>query len=182
MKRKIIEQVEIPEGALCEYTEGNIKCKKDSQEFIKKINLPGINVKIESDKIVFYCEKGNKKDYKIIKTLTAHLRNLFNGLTKKYIYHLEAVNVHFPMTLKIEGNELIIGNFLGEKVPRKAKILQNVEVEIKNQDITISSNDKESAGQTAGNFEKATKVTKKDNRIFQDGIYITEKPKSGGDE
>ena len=80
------------------------------------------------------------------------------------------------MTLKIEGNKLAVNNFLGEKIPRYAYILPNVEVQIKGSLITILSTDKEAAGQTAANFEKATKVTNRDRRIFQDGIYIHDKP------
>ena len=81
------------------------------------------------------------------------------------------------MTLKIKNNELIINNFLGEKVPRKATIFPNVEVEIKGNIIKVSSIDKEAAGHTAANMEKATKVKKRDRRIFQDGIFITKKEK-----
>jgi large subunit ribosomal protein L6 len=80
------------------------------------------------------------------------------------------------MTLKVEGSKLAINNFLGEKKPRFAEILPNVNVDIKGQNITVSSPDKEAAGQTAANFEKATKVKNRDRRIFQDGIYIVEKP------
>jgi len=50
-------------------------------------------------------------------------------------------------------------------------------VEIKGNQITISSNNVERAGQTAANIEKATKISKKDRRVFQDGCFITEKPK-----
>jgi len=80
------------------------------------------------------------------------------------------------MTLKLEGDKLKISNFLGEKISRVAQVLPNVEVEIKGNEITISSHNKESAGQTAANFEKATKVKGRDRRIFQDGIFITHKP------
>jgi large subunit ribosomal protein L6 len=79
------------------------------------------------------------------------------------------------MTLKLEKNKLLINNFLGEKNPRVANILSGVDVDIKGQNITISSHDKTSAGQTAANIEKATKIRLRDRRIFQDGIYLIER-------
>jgi large subunit ribosomal protein L6 len=80
------------------------------------------------------------------------------------------------MILKLDKNKLIISNFLGEKVSRHATILPNVDVQIKGAKITITSNDKEAAGQTAANIEKASIVRNRDRRVFQDGIYIIEKP------
>lgn len=41
--------------------------------------------------------------------------------------------------------------------------------------IKIESFNKEAAGQTAANIEKTTMVRAKDRRVFQDGIFITEK-------
>ena len=79
------------------------------------------------------------------------------------------------MTLKVEKNYLIINNFLGEKTPRHAKILPEVSVDIKGPKVIVSSRNKESAGQTVANIEKATIVRKRDRRVFQDGIFLVER-------
>lgn len=176
MKKKLSEQLEIPAGVSCESADKILKCTKDGIELSKSIDIPSITARVADNKIFFECKSGNKRDYKIIKSLIAHTKNMFSGLEKEYVYNLESCNVHFPMTMKIEGNKLAINNFLGEKTPRFAKILPGVKVDIKGQKITISSRNKEAAGQTAANFERATKIRSRDRRIFQDGIFITEKP------
>ena len=81
------------------------------------------------------------------------------------------------MSVKIENNFLIILNFLGEKIPRKAIILPDVKVSVNGDIIIVESSNLENAGQTAANIEIATKIRNRDRRIFQDGIYIIEKPK-----
>ncbi|MEM4259480.1 MAG: 50S ribosomal protein L6 [Candidatus Pacearchaeota archaeon] len=176
MKQKISEQLEIPNGISCEFSNNILKCKKDSSELTKKIDVPGMSLSIKDNKIFIECESGNKKDFKKIKSYVAHIKNLFYGLQKEYIYRLESCNVHFPMTLKIDGDNVVITNFLGEKTPRFAKILPGVKVEIKGQKITVSSPNKEAAGHTASNLERATKIKNRDRRIFQDGIFIVERP------
>jgi large subunit ribosomal protein L6 len=176
MKAKILEKIETPEGVKCELVGKTLKCKKDSLELQRIISIPAAKVKVEGNNIVFDCDKGTKRELKLIKTHLAHVRNMFKGLTEGFTYKLQACNVHFPMTLKVEGSKLSINNFLGEKIPRYANIISGVEINVKGQEITITSHDIEAAGQTAANIEKATKVRNRDRRIFQDGIYIVEKP------
>ena len=84
-------------------------------------------------------------------------------------------NVHFPMNVKAEKGKLIVKSFLGETTDRIAKILEGVKVEVKGNQVVVSGFNKETAGQTAANIEKATRLTGRDRRIFQDGIFITEK-------
>jgi large subunit ribosomal protein L6 len=79
------------------------------------------------------------------------------------------------MNVALSGNELVVKNFLGEKVPRTIKFDQGVKVKISGDIIEIESPDIELAGRTASKFEGLTFVSKRDRRIFQDGIYITQK-------
>lgn len=176
MKQKIMDEIAVPSGVNVDYKDYVITCSKGGVSLNREFNLPGISIKNADGKVTVSTQKGNKKELKYIKSTIAHIKNLFKGLDNKYVYKLEACNVHFPMTLKVESNNLIITNFLGEKVPRKAKILSGVDLELKGQKITISSNDIEAAGETATNIEKATKVRNRDRRVFQDGIFIVEKP------
>ena len=63
-------------------------------------------------------------------------------------------------------------NFLGERFPRTARIMPNVKVQAKGDQVLVSGIDKELVGQTAVNIELATKIRGYDPRVFQDGIYI----------
>ncbi len=105
-------------------------------------------------------------------TIIAHTRNMIKGLKEGYSYKLKVVYTHFPISVKVEGDKVVITNFLGEKTPRVAKILGDTKVQVNGQEIIVSGSDKELVGQTAANIETATKISKKDRRVFQDGIYI----------
>lgn len=176
MKIKIQEMIEIPKEIDCRIAGKKLICSKGGIDSTREINIPEVEIKIESEKILLTAEKGNKNELKAIRSQVAHIKNMLRGLQEPFVYRLEACNVHFPMTLKVESNKLIVNNFLGERVPRFAVILPGVDVEIKGQKITLTSQNIEAAGQTAANIEKTTKVKNRDRRIFQDGIFIVEKP------
>lgn len=175
-KQNLSQIVPIPSGIECTYKEDILKCKKDQLELEKRLYAPTINLKISDKEVAIKCKKGNKKDYKKLMTFQSHIKNIFRGLTENFAYHLEICNVHFPMTVKVEKDKLAINNFLGEKVPRFAQILPNVEVKVQGNKIIVSSHDKEAAGQTVSNIEQATKVKDRDRRIYQDGIHLVSKP------
>jgi large subunit ribosomal protein L6 len=68
-----------------------------------------------------------------------------------------------------------IGNFLGERKPRVARILGESQVKLHGDEMVVTGINKEDVGQTAANIEQATRIKGRDPRVFQDGIYITEK-------
>lgn len=174
VKKDIKEIIEIPEGANVLTNGETIKISKAGKEIERKMGYP---VKIEGNKLIIECLKAGKKEKKLIRSLASHVRNAFSGFDKKYTYKLQICSVHFPMNVAIKGRELIVKNFLGEVKERKAKILDNTEAKIEKDIIIIESYDKEKAGQTAANIERATRITKRDRRVFQDGIYLIQKQK-----
>lgn len=177
MKQKYQTFVKIPEGINCTFKDGVLDCKKDNKEFSRKIGLLDVDIKVADGKIGLFSTRANKKTIKLMMSMVSHLKNGIKGLEDGFQYKLEICNVHFPMTVKVEGNRVMIGNFLGEKKMRSADILPGVKVEISGREIEVSGQDIEKTGQTAANIEKATRVRSKDRRIFQDGIFITEKAK-----
>ena len=174
MKKEIREEIELPEGYTAETDGRMIKIACNGKEISKRADYP---ITIEGNKIIIYCKKASKNEKKIMKSLSSHIKNAINGLNKKFVYKLQICSVHFPMNVSLKGKKVIIKNFLGEVMEREAEILENTEARIEKDIIIIESHDKEKAGQTAANIEKATRITKRDKRVFQDGIYITEKAK-----
>ncbi len=180
MKKKYEESVEIPHGIEFTYSDDELVCRKGSREIKRRIFLPDVKIKVEDKKILFTKEKSNKTDIKKIKSNIAHIRNMFKGIEKDFVYKMEICFVHFPITAKVEGNKIVVGNFLGEKKTREAKICEGIKVEVKGKEIFVSGHDLEAAGQTAANIERATSITGRDRRIFQDGIFIIEKHSGEG--
>ncbi|MBI2124809.1 50S ribosomal protein L6 [Candidatus Pacearchaeota archaeon] len=177
MKNDIIETIEIPQGTDAILEGGSLTLKKGSSEAKKKFKISNVEVNIrkEGGKIILEAKKATRNESKIINTIRAHINNMILGMDKKYVYKLKVCSVHFPIGVSKEANFIVVKNFLGEEKPRRAEILKNAEVRIEKDIITIESPDKEAAGQTAANIENATRVRAKDRRVFQDGIFMTEK-------
>lgn len=164
--------VKIPAGISVESTPGMLKVKGPLGELQKSYDGRTVEVKVEGETAKAIIKiKETRKNHALANTVEAHLKNMISGVSKKFEKKLQLVYSHFPVTLEIKGKDIMIKNFLGEKTPRKAKIYGDAKVDVKGQDIVISGSDVESVGQTASNIIKATHITKRDQRVFQDGIY-----------
>lgn len=169
--------IKVPEKVSISLSDTVLTTKGEKGEVSRDIFHPGLTIKTEGNNIELEINKESRHGKRVINTFVSHIKNMFRGVTEGYTAKLKIVYAHFPMSVKVEGANVIITNFLGERHPRKLKILEGAKVEIKGQDIIITGVDIEKVGQTAANFEKATKKRRKDSRIFLDGIYITKKPK-----
>ncbi len=171
-------KIALKEGVTAELKDAVLTIKGPSGETSRDFFSPLIELKVNNNEIELTSKSEKRKFSRIFHTAKAHINNMIKGAAEGFEYKLKICSGHFPMTVKKEGNEIIITNFLGEKIPRKSKIIDGVDVEIKGEEITVKSVNIESAGQTAANLEKATFIKKRDRRIFQDGCYITFKPKN----
>lgn len=173
--------VKIPEGVDVKI-EGNpitgykLTAKGPLGENTKFLKFRDVFIEKNGNEIRIYTPVVKAKYKAIVGTYTAHINNLLKGVKEGFEYKLKVFYAHFPVKLRVSGDEVIIENFLGETTPRKAKIVGRAKVEIKGQEITVKGLDIEECGQTAANLEMATKIRKKDRRVFQDGIYIVKKP------
>ena len=118
-----------------------------------------------------------KKELAMLKTVKSLITNLFSGVTEGFTYKLKLVYSHFPMTVRVENNNVYVDNFIGGKFPRIAKIVGESTVTPKDDDIIVSGLSIENVSQTAANIESCTKIKDKDLRVFLDGVYIYEKGK-----
>ena len=171
------EIIKIPEGIEVEMISDEIvKVKGEKGEIEKKFYHPKLTIRKENDEIIIETKEDKRKILAIVGTWRAHIKNMFKGVTKGFEYKMKITYVHFPMDVKVESDKVVIKNFLGQKAPRYAKILDGVEVKINGNDVILKGIDRDKVGQTAGNIEKATRLLKRrDRRRFSDGIYIVSK-------
>ena len=180
MKKEIFQEVEIPEGVEVNVEKNRVIIKGPEGENKREFNLDNFSMKKEGNKIVIGNKKSTKNEKKLINTTASHLRNMIKGVQEKFEYNLLVCYSHFPISVEIKGNEATVKNFLGEKISRKVKLPEGIEIEVgKDSDkkipITIKSVNRESAGQAAANLERSTRISLRDRRVFQDGIFITNK-------
>lgn len=169
--------VAMPADVKCEIGLDTIVFEKNGKKIDFKYNPVYVLLNKTKEGIELVSKDKKKRTKAVVNSTEKHIINAIKGLDKEYTYKLTIVYSHFPITVKVEGTEVVVSNFLGEKKPRKIRILPGCKVEIKGRDIFVKGNDKYKTGQIAGNIEKVTRVIGRDFRIFDDGCYIVEKAK-----
>ncbi|MCJ7450184.1 MAG: 50S ribosomal protein L6 [Candidatus Nanohaloarchaeota archaeon QJJ-9] len=169
------EKVEIPENIEVEKEEDMIRASAGDEEVEKEFGYPEVDVRVDGGQVIIHTESSKRDDRAVIGTYKSHVENMFEGLEEEYEYKLKALYAHFPMSVKVEGNQVVIQNFIGERAPRKVDILEGVNVQVSEDEITVSGPNKEKVSQTAANIEQACYKGSRDLRKFQDGVYITSK-------
>lgn len=172
---QIREEVMVPDGVEVKLSGRTIEVRGPKGKLERTIDIPGVNLKQEGRSILIEAEFPRRRQHAAVGTIKSHLLNMIKGVTEGFAYKLRISYVHFPITVKVEGKQVLIHNFLGERSPRVAKVVGDVDVKVKDDEIIVEGLNKEEVGQTAFNIEQATYIKRRDPRIFQDGIYIVER-------
>ena len=173
--KELTYEIEIPEKVDINVDKFLVSVKGEKGENSRTFHYPSIKILQKENKITLSAKNATKKEKTMMGTYRAHIRNLIKGVDKGFTYKVKVCSGHFPINLTTEDNTIIINNFLGEKIPRKAKILPGVTTKIEGEIISLDGTDKESVSQSSANIELATRITKRDKRVFQDGCYIISK-------
>ncbi|GAB7091364.1 50S ribosomal protein L6 [Halorubrum luteum] len=171
--------IEIPDDVSAETDHLDLTIEGPNGSVTRRLWYPDVDVTVEDGAVVIESEAEDAKTNATVGTFESHVTNMIHGVTEGWEYTMEVYYAHFPMQVNVEGDEVVIENFLGERASRRTPIRGDTDVQVDGETVTLSGSDKEAVGQTAADIEQLTKVTDKDTRVFQDGVYIVEKPTGG---
>ena len=175
MRSDITEKIDVPSGVTVSITPPIVTIKGKKGEVSRIMNDRRVLITLENNAVVLKASKATKREKTSLYTSAAHLKNMIAGAASGYLYEMKICAAHFPMTVTVSNNQLIIKNFIGEHTPRTLNLRKGVAIKVNGDILQIESADKELAGSTASDIELLTRIRDHDRRVFQDGIFLTSK-------
>jgi large subunit ribosomal protein L6 len=172
---EVSRTVQSPDGVDITLEGRKIAVKGQKGTLTREFSYAPISIELDGKSLTLRAEWPRKKESSLVGTIYSHIQNMITGVSKGYTYKLKIVFSHFPISVKVKEKFVLIENFTGERNPRKARIMGNAQVKIESEDVIVQGIDLEDVSQTAANIEQATKVKRKDPRIFLDGIFVYER-------
>ena len=173
---RVEHTITLSEGVTADIADSILTISKESKSLSREFVSDRVELFKDGGGLIVRCNLPRRSEKALAGTWAAHIRNMNKGVSDGFTYKMKVVYSHFPMSLKVEGSQLVVNNYFGEKVPRRANILEGVTVTPKGKsDVIVEGMDKENVGQTVANIERACSVKNRDRRVFQDGIYLVEK-------
>ena len=170
-----VKSVEVPDGVEVQVEERIVTVNGEKGTVTRDFSKAPVTVELDGKTVKVRANWPRKREAALVGTISSHIQNMIVGVTKGFTYKLKIVFAHFPISVKVKENTVLIENFTGERSSRKARIMGDVKVLAKGDDVVVQGINLEDVSQTAANIQKATKVKKKDPRVFLDGIYVYER-------
>jgi large subunit ribosomal protein L6 len=172
---EISRTIQAPEGVTINLEGRKVTVKGAKGTIERDFSHIPVSVSVDGNKVRVWAEWPRKKEAALVGTIHSHIQNMITGVQKGFTYKLKIVFSHFPISVKVQDKIVLIENFTGERRARKANIIGDVKVKVEAEDILVQGLKLEDVSQTAANIETATRVRRKDPRIFLDGLYVFER-------
>jgi large subunit ribosomal protein L6 len=172
---EVSRTIQIPDDVEVSIDGRKVTVKGAKGALSRDFSYAPISIERQDKTIRIWAEWPRKKESSLVGTIHSHIQNMITGVRKGFTYKLKIVFSHFPVSVKTKEKSMVIENFTGERNPRKAKTIGNVQIKVQSEDILVQGLNLEEVAQTAANIEQATKIKRKDPRIFLDGIYVYER-------
>lgn len=173
--RQLTGNVDLPEGVTATANGLVLTVKGEKGELSRRVGTKSVHIKVDGSKVSLTAKDVTKRQKRLLNARISHIKNMIKGTTEGHTYKLKICSGHFPMNVSVKDGVFEVKNFIGEAVPRRLKLKEGCDVKVNGQDVVVESVDKELAGNQAADIELLTRRPGFDSRIFQDGIYITEK-------
>lgn len=170
-------EIPIPTGVTVTMDQDVLTVKGPIGQFSKDFSRIPIHIRTEGEKVLLEILRERKSDLAVLGTVRSIIKKLFVGVIHGYTARLKVAYAHFPITVKVKQDEVHVENFYGERSPRVARIVGDCKVTVEGDDVIVRGLSLEHIGQTAANIEQATRVKRKDSRVFLDGVYVYQKAK-----
>ena len=172
---KFETSVEVPEKVNVSLKKTMLEVSGPLGKTFKSFRKIPVTLNMNDKSISIKTQGKRKKDYAVLNTAKSIIRGLCEGVVDGYTIKMKVVYAHFPITVKIQGTDVLIENFQGERAPRIAKIHGQTKVVAKGDEIILTGPVLTEVSQSAADIAQKTKIKNKDHRVFLDGIYISSK-------
>src|SRR6056297_2339345 len=157
-------ELQIPDDVTADVDHLDLTVDGPNGAVTRRLWYPDVSVDVEEGMVVITSDAEDAKTTATVGTFESHVQNMFHGVTEGWEYEMEVFYSHFPMQVNVEGDQVTIENFLGEKAPRRTEIHGDTAVDVSEEIVTLSGPNVEDVGQTAADIEQLTRVTDKDVR------------------
>ena len=174
---KFSTEVQIPENVKVSFKKNMLNVEGPLGKTYKNFNKIPVDIHVNDNIISLNAIGTRNSSFAIMNTARSIIKNILEGVIEGYTIKMKIVFSHFPINVKVEGKEVLVENFQGERAPRITKIWGETKVLPKGDDVIITGHVLTDVSQTAAEIENKTRVKNKDHRVFLDGIYKFEKKK-----
>ncbi|PSQ30998.1 50S ribosomal protein L6, partial [Halobacteriales archaeon SW_10_68_16] len=129
--------VELPDEVSAEMDHLDLTVEGPNGSVTRRLWYPDVSVSVEEDAVSIEVEETDAKTNATVGTFESHVRNMIHGVIEGWEYQMEVFYSHFPMQVSVDGDHVVIENFLGEKAPRMTPIHGDTEVQVDGEEITL---------------------------------------------